>query len=344
MFENILEKENKKVFLLGNEAIIRGALESGVQFVATYPGTPASEIGNNFYQIQNSNRKIKNLHFEFSVNEKVAMEAAAGAAFSGLRSLAAMKNFGLNVASDFLLPLVYSGIKAGMVILVADDPSCWSSAQEEENTRAFAYLAHIPILEPSTPQECKDFIKLAFELSEKFAIPIMVRETTRVSHQSAPVKLEKIKPGQASGKFIKDHHKFVTMPPRVLEMHQELLDKIKKIRDYSEKSSLNKIDGGSTSINLGVVTSGVSYLYVMEAIKELKISLPVLKLGFFHPLPEEKIKKFIKNLKKILIVEELDPYLEKEIIRLAKEANCQIEIIGKKLIPEVGELKPEIVS
>ncbi len=346
MFENILEKENRKVFLLGNEAVVRGALEAGVQYVSTYPGTPASEIGNNLYQIQNSDKKIKNLHFEFSVNEKVAIEGAAGAAFSGLRSLVAMKNFGLNVASDFLLPLVYTGIKAGMVILIADDPSCWSSAQSEENTRAFAYLSHIPILEPSTPQECKDFVKLGFELSEKFDIPIMVRETTRVSHQSAPVKLDKINISRTvlgNAKFIKNHKKFVTMPPRVLEMHQELLEKIEKIRNYSEKSPLNKIEEGSTSIDLGIITSGISYLYVKEAIKELNLSLPVLKLGFFHPLPKKKIKKFIKGLKKVLIVEELDPYLEREITVLAKQANCQLEIVGKELISEVGELKPEIV-
>jgi len=370
MFKNILEKENKKVILLGNEAIVRGALEADVQFVSTYPGTPASEIGNSFYQIQNSKDKIKNLYFEFSVNEKVAMEAAGGASFCGLRSLVAMKNFGLNVASDFLLPLVYSGVKGGMVILSADDPSCHSSAQSEENTRAFAALAHIPILEPSTPQECKDFVKFAFDLSEKFEIPIMVRETTRVAHQSAPVALDKLqitKRKLQTGKFIKDHKKFVTMPPRVLEMHQELLEKIEKIREFSEKSKLNSIFGGLTSRKLGIITSGVSYLYVKEALKELNLDIPILKLGFFNPLPEEKIKKFINpptgGLRKVLIVEELEPYLENEVNRLSKEVhpvksftegkrkskilfnrvNCDLKIIGKELVPEVGELKPEIV-
>ena len=348
MFENILEKENKKVILLGNEAIVRGALEAGVQFVSTYPGTPASEIGNSFYQIQNSKDEIKGLYFEFSVNEKVAMEAAGGASFCGLRSLVAMKNFGLNVASDFLLPLVYSGVKGGMVILSADDPSCHSSAQSEENTRAFAALAHIPILEPSTPQECKDFVKFAFDLSEKFEIPIMVRETTRVAHQSAPVKLSVISDQLSKkGKFVKDHKKFVTMPPRVLEMHQELLEKIEKIREFSENSKINSIFGNPTSSKLGIITSGVSYLYVKEALKELNLDIPVLKLGFFNPLPEEKIKKFIGpsagGLIKVLIVEELEPYLENEVNKLAKEVNCDLRVIGKDSVPEVGELKPEIV-
>jgi len=347
--QEILEnKPKKKIMLLGNEAVVRGALEAGVQFVSTYPGTPASEIGNVFYKIA----KKAGVVFEFSTNEKTAMEAGAGASFCGLRSLVAMKNFGLNVASDFLLPLVYSGVKAGMVILVADDPSCWSSAQSEENTRAFAYLSHIPILEPSTPQECKDFTKLAFELSEKFKIPVMLRETTRASHQSAPVVLGKIKKRKIKAKFVKNVKQFSTMPPRVLEMHQELLEKIEKIREFSEKSAINQVfqkvrDPTSTFSRFGIITSGVSYLYVMEALKELNISLPVLKLGFFHPLPKKKIRKFFNplagGLKKVLIVEELDPYLEREIEILARKANPSIEIFGKNVLPEVGELKPEHV-
>jgi indolepyruvate ferredoxin oxidoreductase alpha subunit len=340
MEEILFKKSGKKIMLLGNEAIVRGALESGVQFVSTYPGTPASEIGNTFFQIG----KKAGVYFEFSTNEKVALEAAAGASFSGLRSLVAMKHFGLNVASDFLIPLCYSGVKGGMVIVVADDPGCWSSAQSEEDTRAFAYLAHIPILEPSNPQECKDFIKLAFKLSEKFELPIMIRETTRVALQAAPVKLGKIIKEKRKAKFVKEPDRFSTMPPRVFGMKKELLEKIKKIKEISEESSLNEIKGEPSSLKLGIITSGVSYLYVMEALGELKLNIPVLKLGFFHPLPEEKIKNFIKNLKKILIVEELEPYLEKEVGRLAKDVNPKLEIFGKDVIPIIGELKPEIVT
>ena len=305
MQEILLNKPKTKIMLLGNNAIVRGALEAGVQFVSTYPGTPASEIGNTFYKIA----KKAGVAFEFSTNEKTAIEAGAGASFCGLRTLVAMKNFGLNVASDFLLPLVYTGIKGGMVILVADDPSCWSSAQSEENSRGFAALSNIPIMEPSTPQECKDFTKFAFELSEKFKIPIMVRETTRVAHQSAPVILEKIKKGKTKAKFVKNVHQFSTMPPRVLEMHQELLEKIEKIREFSEKSAINqiyKITKGQSSDKIGIITSGISYLHIMEALEELNLDLPVLKLGFFHPLPKKKIQKFIgspaSGLKKGLIV------------------------------------------
>ena len=343
MEEILINKPRKKIILLGNEAIVRGALESGVQFVSTYPGTPASEIGNTFFQIG----KKAGVYFEFSTNEKVALEAAAGASFSGLRSLVAMKHFGLNVASDFLIPLCYAGVKGGMVIVVADDPGCWSSAQSEQDTRAFANLAHIPILEPSDPQECKDFTKFAFELSEKFKIPIMIRETTRVALQTAPVELGKIIKGKRKAKFIKDLHRFSTMPPQVFKMKKELLEKIENIRALSEKNQINRIENEKLEIRnwkLGIIASGVSYLYVMEALDEFKLKIPVLKLGFFNPLPKNKIKKFIKPLKKVLIVEELEPYLEREIERLVKDVNPKLKIFGKNVIPIVGELKPEIIT
>jgi len=345
----LLNQPNKKIILLGNEAIVRGALESGVQFVSTYPGTPASEIGNIFFKLSQNN-EFKG-YFEFSTNEKVALEAGIGASFSGLKTMVAMKNFGLNVCLDTLLPFLYTGTKGPTVIIVADDPSCHSSAQSEENSRGFAQLAHIPILEPSDPQECKDFVKLAFQISEKFKIPVMIRTTTRVAHQRMPVKLAKINNQHrvlVKGKFIKEPKRFVTLPPRVLEMKKELLEKIKKIQQFSEKSKINKAAIGQeqflTKSKMGIITSGISYLYVMEALKELHLKLPVLKLGFFYPLPEEKIKSFIKNFKKVLIIEELEPYLEKEIERLAKNINPKLQIFGKDLIPEVGELKPEIVT
>jgi len=347
MEEILLNKPGKKIILLGNEAIVRGALESGVNFVSTYPGTPASEIGNVLFKIQNSKFKIQNLYFEFSTNEKVALEAAAGASFSGLRSLVAMKNFGLNVAADSLIPLCYTGVEGGMVIFVADDPSCWSSAQSEQDSRAYSYLAHIPTLEPSDAQECKDFTKLAFEISEKFKLPVMIRTTTRASHQRSIVSLGKILKKKRIGFLKKDPQRFSTMPPRVFGMKKELLEKIKKIREFSERAKINKtlnLKPKTLNLKLGIITSGISYSYVMEAQKELNLNLPTLKLGLFYPLAKEKIKNFIKNLKKVLVVEELDPYLEKEIERLAKEANPKLQIFGKNLIPEVGELKPEIVT
>jgi indolepyruvate ferredoxin oxidoreductase alpha subunit len=360
--KGILSKEvGKKIILLGNEAVCRGAIESGVDFVSTYPGTPASEIGNVFWQIKEELKKINpNFHFEFSTNEKVAMEAAAGAAISGFKSLVAMKHFGLNVASDFFHTLMYSGIEGSMVIFVADDPSCWSSAQSEQNTRFYSLMAHIPTLEPSTPQEFKDFTKFAFELSGKFKIPVMIRSTTRASHQSGPVILGKFKVGSSKleGKFVKDPRRFSTMAPRVLEMKKELFEKIEEIKREAEKSNLNKIIYGNSKEKFGILTSGVSFLYVMEALKKLNLKLPILKLGFVYPLPERKILKFLRNLKMVLVVEELEPYLEREIAILAKKENLKVEILGKgekieggriwkerkAILPQIGELKPEYVE
>ncbi|MDD3735355.1 MAG: thiamine pyrophosphate-dependent enzyme [Candidatus Pacebacteria bacterium] len=341
MESDLLKTKNQKSLLLGNEAIIRGALESGVQFVSTYPGTPASEIGNIFYRIAQK----QGVYFEFSTNEKVAMEAAAGASFSGLRSLVAMKNFGLNVASDFLYPLLYTGVPKGMVIVVADDPSCWSSAQSEDNSRWHDLKAKIPTLEPSTPQECKDFVKIAFELSEKFKTPVMIRETTRVAHQSAPVILGNIpKKSKKEALFVKNPDMYSTMAPRVFKMKKELLDKIKNIEKIVEKSPLNFVKNqNSKSKKIGAIASGVSYLYLLEALENLNIKIPILKLGFFYPLPEKKIKNFIKNLDQVLIIEELEPFLEKEIERLAKDVNPKLKINGKNLLPEIGELKPEYI-
>ncbi|HXK31979.1 MAG TPA: thiamine pyrophosphate-dependent enzyme [Candidatus Paceibacterota bacterium] len=336
--DELLSKEGgKKIILLGNEAIVRGALEAGVNFVSTYPGTPASEIGNTFFKIA----KDAGVYFEFSTNEKVALEAGIGASFSGLKTLVAMKNFGLNVCLDALIPFVYTGSKGPTVIIVADDPSCHSSAQSEENTRPMDNLIHIPILEPSDPQECLDFVKLGFQISKKFNIPVMVRTTTRVAHQKMPVRMSAFKSsGLKKGTFVKDVKRFVTLPPRVLEMKKELFEKIEKIRSVSE--SLLKIEGAKQKT--GIITSGVSYLYVKEALAEMKLDLPILKLTFSYPLAEKGIKSFIKNLKKVLVVEELEAHLEKEVERLAKQANCKLEVFGKNLLPVVGELKPEYVA
>jgi indolepyruvate ferredoxin oxidoreductase alpha subunit len=341
MEELFSTQTGKKTILLGNEAIIRGALESGVNFVSTYPGTPASEIGNIFYKIF----KKAGVYFEFSTNEKVAMEASIGASFSGLKTLVAMKNFGLNLALEPLMPFVYTGCVGPTVIIVADDPSCHSSAQSEENSRGLALASRIPVLEPSDSQECKDFVKLAYKISEQYKIPVMLRTTTRVAHQKGTVVLGDLSSTPApKAEFIKNKKQFVTLPPRVLEMKQELIDKIEKIRQFSEKSKINQIlKSKNSNTRVGIIASGIGYLLAQEAQKELGVSLPILKIGFFNPLPEKKIRDFIKPLKKVFVIEELEPFLEKETERLAKSSNCKLEVFGKDLLSEVGELKPENV-
>lgn len=341
--------KGKRVMFLGNEAIIRGALESGVQFVSTYPGTPASEIGNNFFALQKELKGDPKFLFEFSTNEKTAMEAAIGANFSGLKTLVAMKNFGLNVALEPLLPLAYTGTRAPMVIFVADDPGCHSSAQSEENTRPFSVLGHLPMLEPSDAQECKDFTIEAFAISEKFGTPVIVRITTRTAHQRALVALGELAPDRnvnLKGEFIKDKRKYVTMMPRLNGMKKEMLAREEKLAQYFEKSKLNRVEGVIKGKNqpLGIITSGIAYLHAQEAMEELGVVLPVLKLGMFHPLPEKKIRDFIKGLKKVLVLEEMEPYLEKRIQMLAKDANCKLEIRGVDWRTQIGEMKPEIAA
>jgi len=325
-----------KKILLGNEAIVKGALVSGVSFVSGYPGCPSAEIGDEFGRIA----KQYGIYAEWSSNEKVALEAAIGASFSGLKSLVNMKSFGINVCSDSLFPLAYTGIKAPMVIFVGDDPNCHSSAQSEQDSRGYAYLAKIPVLDPSSPQECYDFTKLGFEISEKFNLPVILRSTTRVAHQRAIVDIEDISIKNAKAEFVKNPYQFTTMAPRVLEMKKELLVKLEKLRTYVEKSKTNKITGNKKA-KIGIIASGVSYLYALEALGDLKLDLPVLKLGFFYPLPEKMISNFLKRKKTVLVLEEMDPYLEKEVIRIAKEANLKLKIFGKSVLPQTGELNTE---
>ena len=352
---NIL-KEKGETVLLGNEAIARGALEAGAQFAATYPGTPSSEIGDTFSAIQSSEDKLDDFYFEYAPNEKTALESVIGASYSGLKSIVSMKHFGLNVASDSFMPFLYTGCNGPTVIVVADDPSCHSSGQSEQNTRAFARLAHVPILEPSDPKEAKEFVKKGFEISEEFDIPVMVRITTRVAHQRQVVPLKEINIPSPNGEFEKDFDQYVTMPPRVLELKSELLDKIGEIKQKSERSEINPIESIDSHVsNLGIITSGVSYNYIKEALNKLELEIPVLKLGYFYPLPEQKIENFIDDLEQVFVVEELEPYLEDKLKGLAKNNNSNLEIFGKELLTSakehfseelpatVEELKPEFV-
>jgi len=339
MISRVLDDEvGKKVILLGNDAIVRGALEAGVGFSSTYPGTPASEIGDTFSEIA----KEAGIYFEYSVNEKVAFEAAAGAALSGVRSLVSFKHFGLNVASDSIFPLAYLGVKAGMVIVFADDPSCWSSSQSEQDSRYYSRLAHLPMLEPSDAQECKEFTKIAFEISEKSGIPIFVRLTTRTSHERGIVKLGKITKGKTEGHFLKGM-KYRNFTPYLIKTHEEIHTKIEEIRKAFSNSSLNFIVNPGVKSDLGIITSGVSYAYVSEALRDLKIKLPVLKLGMTYPLPEETVKKFLKKLKSVLVVEELEPFMEKEICAIAREVNPKIKIYGKNVLPATGEFTEKLL-
>ncbi len=228
--------ENENLFLLGNEATVRGAIEAGVALASTYPGTPSSEIGDVFSKIATD----AGIYFEFSTNEKVALEVAAAAAASGVRSFTFMKHVGLNVASDSFMSVAYTSVEGGMVILSADDPSMFSSQNEQDN-RHYARLANIPMVEPSNPQEIKDLMKYSYELSEEFNLPILMRTTTRVSHMRGIVKTGNNVDKPKKGFFKRDPKRYVPVPSTAMLMHKRLVEKMEKLKNITNNSPLNKI-------------------------------------------------------------------------------------------------------
>ena len=323
----------KKELLLGNDAITLGLIEAGVKVAATYPGTPSSEIGNSLEKIAEKN----GIFFEFSSNEKIAMEVAAAAAMSGVRSFAFMKHVGINVAADPMMTLAYAGIRGGMVIMSADDPLAHSSQNEQDN-RYYATLSLLPMLEPSTPAESKEMVKAAFDISEELTLPIMFRTTTRVNHARGIVEHgETVKKAQ-TGHFEKDR-RFINIPVNARYNRLRLLELNKKAMELSEKSPFNLIVGDS---DIGVITSGVSYTYVKECLKGISI----LKLGFTNPLPEKMIVDFIRSKKKIIIVEELEPFLEDQVLRMSAENKLQVPVYGKRSghLPREFEYSPDVMK
>jgi len=331
---DVLEEPGKKAVLLGNEAIVRGALEAGVGFVAAYPGTPSSEVPMTFSRIA----KKVGLYFEYSPNEKVAFDAAAGAAWSGVRALSSQKHFGLNVATDSILPIAYTGVRAGLVVMVADDPGGWSSAQSEQDTRYYARMFKMPMLEPSNPQECKDFTRLAFDMSEEFQIPVFLRTTTKVSHSIGTVKLGEMKKPKVRGKFQKDPDKYYNLRPHLQVLHERLNEKLKQIEErYGQK--LNKVFPGEGKI--GLITSGVSFEYATEALLELGLNPPIVKISLTHPISKSFVSEFIKDKEAVLVLEELEPILENFVKQIAKEVNPRLVIHGKDLLSRSDEYNLE---
>lgn len=305
-----------KKLLSGNEAVARGAYEAGVKLAASYPGTPATEI------IQNIS-KYKSIYSEWSVNEKVALEVAFGSSYAGSRAIAAMKHVGLNIASDPLMTISYTGVCAGLVIVVVDDPGMCSS-QNEQDSRNYAKFAKIPMLEPSDSQECKDFTKLAFKISEDYDTPIILRLTTRIAHSKSIVKLGVRE--ESDKEICRDWQKYVMIPVNARRRRKVIEKRLRNLEELSNK--INKIEGKG---EIGVITSGVCYQYVKEV-----SDCSVLKLNMVYPLPLDLIKDFSRKVKKIFVVEELDPFIQEQI----KAAG--INVIGKS--PRTGELNQELVE
>lgn len=322
-----------KHFLLGNAAIARGLLESGVRVAAGYPGTPSSEI---IEVLANEARKY-GIHVEWSVNEKAALEVAIGAAWSGARSAAVMKHVGLNVAADPFLTLAYTGAR-GLILVVCDDPSCHSS-QNEQDSRRYAYFAKIPCLDPASPGEAKEMVPYAFDFSEKFDIPAMLRPTTRISHAKSDVEIGEIVLKEKQAAFKKAPECRVMLPAHARPLLKELNAKQKAIQTALEKSPWNSLDI-KKGAKLGVVASGISSAYAMEAIDRLQAKVSFLKIGTY-PLPEKLVRKLVKNVKTILVIEELEPVVEEQIRMLCSG----VKILGKasEHVPKEGELTFDLV-
>jgi indolepyruvate ferredoxin oxidoreductase alpha subunit len=339
----ILLKDSLKerVLLLGNEAIARGILEAGISVVTTYPGTPASEIGDSVSEIASK----AGLYMEYSTNEIVAVEVAAGAANCGIRALAAMKHVGLNVAVDMVMTLAYAGVRGGFVIVTADDPECYSSQNEQDN-RFYALLSNLPCLEPSDSQEAKDMTISAIEISEKLELPVLLRTTTRVSHTRGPVEYGKILKPSLKGKFIKDVKRLVMVPAHSRPKHPVLLRKLEEAKEISEASPYNRIVHEGKSREFGMISSSSAYNYAVEAADLIGLDAGVLKLGMTYPLPEKMIGNFLKKHKKIIVIEELEPYLEMQVKAIAKDYAPDAEIFGKMsrlYFPRDGEFSTRIV-
>jgi indolepyruvate ferredoxin oxidoreductase alpha subunit len=339
-----LIKETGKILMLGNEAIVRGCLEAGVSYVSQYPGTPTSDIGESFQKILREFPSFREyLIHQWAANEAVATSSSAGAAWTGCRSFNPMKHVGMNVASDALSVITLNGPNPGaMVILVGADPGSLGSHQEQ-NERFYTWMFHLPCFEPHTPQECKDYTKLAFDLSEKFDIVFEIRTTTRSAHSRGYVELGKIKRGTHKGKFIRNIPKFNSLPPHAINNHIRLYERIEKIREIIPKLEINKVIPGTNEI--GIITSGMPFGYTIEALAQLGLSdVPILKLGMIYPLNFEEITNFLRKLKKVIIIEELEPFLETKIAEISLNYKLDIEIIGEKYFPKYNEFSTGLVA
>jgi indolepyruvate ferredoxin oxidoreductase alpha subunit len=315
----------KKTLLSGNEAIARGAWEAGALFASSYPGTPSSEILENLTQYE----EIK---AEWAPNEKDAFMSAMGAMLAGARAMASMKHVGVNVAADPFMTLTYTGVNGGFVLVTADDPELHSSQNEQDN-RHYARFAKVPMLEPSDSQEAKDFTKKAFEISETFDTPVMLRTVTRISHSKSPVELdERTVPDRPLG-LVKDEAKYVMLPAYARERHKVIEERLVRLKTFAETFEGNTVEMKDTSV--GVITGGISYQYA----KEIFPNASFLKLGMSWPLPEKKIGEFIHKVDKVYVIEELDPFWEENIRAMGYTID-----VGKNRVPLCGELSPTILA
>ncbi|MFW9909932.1 MAG: indolepyruvate ferredoxin oxidoreductase subunit alpha [Candidatus Thorarchaeota archaeon] len=323
--DDVKRTDGGRALMLSNEAIVRGALEANVKVVAFYPGSPVSEIMDTFGEVL---EHFDDFKMEISSNEKVALETVAGASMAGVRSFTSMKSVGMNVASDAMFSLAYTGINAGCVVVMADDPFAHSS-QSEQDARYFGEAAYVPMIEPANAQEAYEMVKWAFDVSEKYKTLVLMRTTTRVNHARGMVQLGELdRTPFRKNKWADVRGQYFTVGAIARALKAGLLEKSRAMKKDFEKSPFNKIEKGKG--NVGVITSGVCYLHTKEAMQNLGVKIPVLKIGTLYPLPEKKIVQFLESLETVIIVEELSPYLEMRITALAKDSNPSLRIIGKR--------------
>jgi indolepyruvate ferredoxin oxidoreductase, alpha subunit len=325
----------KSMFMLGNEAIARGALEAGIQVYAAYPGTPSSEISETLINLS----KQSGFYAEWSVNEKVALELSFGASMTGVRAMTSMKHVGLNVAHDALMSITYMGALGGFVLVNADDPSQWSSQNEQDN-RCIAEQAYIPILEPSSPQEAKDMVLDGFRMSEEFGQIFMLRSVTRISHSRGDVKLGPLPKDPKKGEFnLANRDRFICMPAWSRKNRFVMIDRLNKIREATDSMPYNQIKLAKDA-RLGIIASGISYCYALEALRWLGLEdkVAVLKIGTPFPLPEKMVRQFCSSVPEVLVVEELEPFVENHVAVIVQKADIHVKIHGKDVVPLVGEL------
>ncbi len=334
-----------KQMIMGNQAIALGALKAGVNLVAGYPGTPSSEI----IEFISKYKSKTGTYVEWSVNEKAAAEVAAGASYAGSRTLITMKQVGLNVASDPVMCLSYVGVKGGMVIVSADDPGPISS-QTEQDTRNFAQYSKLPCFDPSTPLEAYEMIQEAFELSEKYNTPVILRPTTRVDHAYESMEFPELEPCRKPGEFEKDSKRWVIFPRSSYNNHKRIFERNEKIlpKEFSEGKWNTVVSKASTTASsLAFAAGGISYCYLMEALSLLGLKdIPVLKIGTPYPFPKPLAEEFLKSHEQIVVFEELDPVIEENLIKIAGLARVNCQIRGKLdgTVPEAGELSVEIIK
>lgn len=326
--------DGEVVLMLGNEAIARGALEGGVRVAAGYPGTPSSEI----VEVLARWGRDFGVYVEWSTNEKVAVEVAVAASYCGLRSLASMKHVGVNVASDTLFTAAYTGVDGGFVLVSADDPSCHSSQNEQDN-RFYGPHAYVPVLEPSSPQEAKDIMVYSFDVSEKFRMPIMVRTSTRLNHSRGNVRLGSVLESGRIGVYARDREETTCLPANSRKMRLKVIDKIERIEEWFNSSVFNAVSGDS---KVGIIASGLAYAYVMDVLEALNVEkdVSILKLATLYPLPKRLVKSFLYGKERVLVVEELEPFIEGYVKAMCCDLGVDVKVYGKNLIPLAGELTP----